>query len=73
MKTIKFLAYPFLVIALWVFFATATLSGLRTVDASLRSISVAAQPAASPSDETVQDRALRMAHGGTSQGRTHPG
>ena len=71
MKTIKFLAYPLLVVALWMFFAAGTLSGLRTVDASLRSISGAAQSAASPSDTSGQDDAPRIPHGGTSQGPTH--
>jgi hypothetical protein len=73
MKVIKFLAYPLLVVALWVFFATATLSGLESVDPSLRSISGAAQNAASPSETTRQDRTPRMAHGPTSQGPVHAG
>ena len=73
MKTIKFLGYPLLVAALWVFFATATLSGLKTVDASLRSISGAPQPAASPADTTGQHPAPRVAHVPTSQARTHAG
>ena len=54
MKTIKSLAYPVLVIAVWVFFAVASLSGLRTIEASLRSISGGAPPAPSPSETTGQ-------------------
>jgi hypothetical protein len=73
MKTIKSLAYPVLVIAVWVFFAVATLSGLKGLDASLRSMSGAAPPAASPSEATGQDRTPRMAHGPTTQGPTHAG
>jgi hypothetical protein len=74
MKLIKFLAYPVLVIALWVVFAAGTLSGLATLGASLRSIAATGQPVSSPSDATGPDHNPRVAHGGRiDQGPTHAG
>jgi hypothetical protein len=74
MKLLKFIAYPAVVIAIWVAFAVFTLSALRTVNGTLQAISAPAQPASSPSDATGRDGSVRVAHrGGTDRGPTHSG
>jgi len=74
MKLSKFLAYPVLVIALWVAFAAGTLSALRTLDASLSSIAAAGRPVPAPSDTTGPNSAPRVAGVESAvQGQSHPG
>jgi hypothetical protein len=74
MKLVKFLAYPVLVIALWVAFAAGTLSALRTLDTSLRSIAAEGQPAPVPAEATAPGQAPRVARVGSSdQRQSHPG
>jgi hypothetical protein len=73
-KLIKFLAYPVVVVVLWVAFAAATLSGLATVRASLHSIAEAEQPLSRPSDATEPGQNRRVAHvGRIDQAPSHPG
>jgi hypothetical protein len=75
MKVVKFLAYPVLVMLVWIAFAAGTLSALATVDASLHSIAAGAQPAASqPPAATTPAPPPRVAHvGQIRQGATHSG
>jgi hypothetical protein len=73
MSLVKFLAYPVLIVVVWIAFAAATLSALTTVDASLRSISAGAQPASQP-PAAAPAPPPRVAHvGPIGQGPTHSG
>jgi hypothetical protein len=62
MKVVKFLAYPVLVMVVWIAFAAATLSALATVDASLHSIAAGAPPVSQPSDTASPVEPPRVAH-----------
>jgi hypothetical protein len=74
MNLVKFLAYPVLIVVVWIAFAAATLSALATVDASLHSIAAGAQPASQPPAAASPAPPPRVAHAGPiRQGPTHSG